>query len=87
MWTIGLAGDAPESYDASRSDAADGDRARCRGQRDAAPGAGAVRPSGVDPDARAGVEPERVGGGGGRAVRSRPPAPDRGVTRWTSPGR
>ena len=69
VWTVGLAGDAPERYDARRSDAADGDRARRRRHGAAAAGAGALRSAGVDPDARGGRQPECVGRGGGDVVR------------------
>ena len=60
-----------EAVRRDRSHAADG---RGRGRRRdgaAAAGAGAVRLAGVDPDARARREPERVGGDRNRAVRRR----------------
>ena len=47
VWTVGLAGDAPERYDAVDLHAADGDRPGGGGGRAAAAGPGPVRPAGV----------------------------------------
>ena len=69
VWTVGLAGDARENLRRRRFHVADGDRARRRRHRAAAAGPGALRPAGLDPDARRGGQPECVGGRGSGAVR------------------
>ena len=79
VWTVGLAGDAPKTLRRGRFDAADGARRGGGGHRAAAAGAGAVRLAGVDPDARARSESERVGGGRNCAVRGGPAAAGEGT--------
>ena len=78
VWTVGLAGDGPTRYDEIDLTLPTAVVRGRRGDRAAAAGAGAVRLAGVDPDARPRRQPERVGGGRGRAVRGRPPAPEQG---------
>ena len=79
VWTVGLAAESTDTYDAIDSHAADRDRARCRGERSAPPGPRALRPAGVDPDARAGRKPECVCRCWSYAVRS---GPSTGETKW-----
>ena len=50
VWTVGLAGDAAQSYDAVDYDAADRDRARRRRRRDCGASCASVRSHRVDPD-------------------------------------
>ena len=69
VWTVGLAGDAAERYDAVDLTAADRDRGRGGRERAPAAGAGALRPAGVDPDAGGGQQPECLGSSGSYAVR------------------
>ena len=71
VWTIGLAADAPEPYDAVDFTQPSAIVVGAEGAGPATPGSGDLRPPGVDSDAGARVEPQRVGGGGGRPVRGR----------------
>ena len=75
VWTVGLAGDAPKRYDEIDFTLPTALVVGRGGDRAAAAGPGAVRLAGVDSDARARPEPERVGGGRHRAVRGGPAAP------------
>ena len=68
VWTVGLAGEAPTPYDADGFLVADRDRAGRRGAGAAAAGPREVRSPGVDPDARARRQHQRVGRGGRRVV-------------------
>ena len=69
VWTVGLAGDAPKRYDEIDLTLPTALVSGREGTRAAAAGAGAVRLAGVDPDAGARSEPERLGGRRDRAVR------------------
>ena len=69
VWTVGLAGDAPQTYDTVDLDAADRHRARRRGRRAASSRARALRPDGVDPYDGARRQPQRIGRGWGDVVR------------------
>ena len=73
VWTVGLAGDAAERYDAVDLTLPTAIVLGAEG-RAAAAGARALRPAGLDPDARGGRQPECVGRGGSGAVRGGPPA-------------
>ena len=73
VWTVGLAGDAL-SATINWTSHCRPLRARRRRHRPAAAGAGALRLAGVDPDAGACREPERVGGRRDRAIRGGPAA-------------
>ena len=69
VWTVGLAGDAPKRYDEIDLTLPTALVVGAEGHGAAAAGPGALRLAGVDPDARARAEPERVGGDRNRAVR------------------
>ena len=69
VWTGGLAGDGERVAHEHPCDRADGDRPRSGRGRAPSARPGALRPSGVDPDARGGQQPECVGSRGSYAVR------------------
>ena len=74
VWTIGLAGDADKRYDEIDFTAAVRAGARRGGGRAAAAGAGTLRLAGLDPDARAGRQPERLRRRRRRPIRGGPSA-------------
>ena len=74
VWTVGLAAESTETYDAIDLTLPTAIVRRCRRERTAPPGPRAVRPAGVDPDARACRKPQCICRCWSYAVRGSPSA-------------